>query len=90
MNTREKIIAILSKSKEPLSPKTIALELKKTNANIRKILSNLNKQRKIKKVGFGKYIYISSVNVKNKSVNILGESVNVEGPKAKKLANKDL
>lgn len=75
MNTREEIIALLSKSKKPLGSKIIASELKKTSMNIRKILSNLYKEGKITKVGYGEYI--SSVNVKNKSVNVLGKSVNV-------------
>ncbi|MBA7569167.1 hypothetical protein ES695_06915 [Candidatus Atribacteria bacterium 1244-E10-H5-B2] len=106
MNTRDKIISLLSQSKEPLGPKKIALELKKTSANIRKILSNLYKEGKIARVGYGEYIlsYISSVNVKNKSVNVLGKSVNVlnksvnvknvsvnvEGPEAKKLINEEI
>ena len=84
MNTREEIINLLSKNKKPLGPKIIALELKKTSVNIRKILSLLCKEGKIARVGFGKYK--SSVNV-GKSVN---KSVNVEGPKAKKLANKEI
>ena len=63
--------------------------------NIRKILSNLYKEGKIARVGFGEYK--SSVNVKNESVNVLGESVNVknksvnvEAPEAKKLINKEI
>ncbi len=95
MNTREEIINILSKNKKPLGPKTIALELKKSSANIRKILSNLCREGKIARVGFGKYIL--SVNVKNKSVNVLGksvnvksESVNVKTPEAKKLINREI
>ncbi|MBA7498474.1 hypothetical protein ES704_01211 [subsurface metagenome] len=106
MNTREEIISLLSKSEKPLGPKTIALELKKTSANIRKILSNLCKEEKVERVGYGEYIlsYILSVNVKNKSVNVLGKSVNVlnksvnvknvsvnvETPEAKKLINKEI
>jgi len=76
MNTREEIVALLSKSKKPLGPKIIASELKKTSVNIRKILSNLYKEGKIARAGYGEYI--SSVNVKNKSVNVLGKSVNVK------------
>jgi len=56
MNTREKILALLSKSEKPLGPKRIALELKKTSVNIRKILSNLCKEGKIEKVGYGEYL----------------------------------
>ncbi|MBA7561392.1 hypothetical protein ES695_00640 [Candidatus Atribacteria bacterium 1244-E10-H5-B2] len=92
MNTREKIITLLSQSEKPLGPKKIAFELKKSRANIRKILSNLCKEGKIVRVGFGKYVVSSvnkSVNISGKSVNV-GESVNVEGPKAKKLANKEI
>ncbi|MBA7543415.1 hypothetical protein ES705_35746 [subsurface metagenome] len=95
MNTREEIISLLSKNEKPLGPKTIAFELKKTSVNIRKILSNLCKEGKIARVGYGKYAL--SVNVKNESVNVLGESVNVkdksvnvEGPKAKKLINREI
>jgi len=84
MNTREEIINLLSKNKKPLGPKIIALELKKSSVNIRKILSNLYKKGKIARVGFGKYK--SSVNV-GKSVN---KSVNVEDPEAKKLINKEI
>ena len=88
MNTRGKIITLLSQNEKPLGPKAIAFELKKSSVNIRKILSNLYKEGKIERSGYGEYVL--SVNVKNKSVNILGESVNVEGPKAKKLANKEI
>jgi len=88
MNTREEIINLLSKSKKPLGPKSIAFELKKTSANIRKILSNLCKEKKITRVGYGEYI--SSVNVLGKSVNISNKSVNVEALKAKKLINKEI
>lgn len=59
-------------------PKIIAFELKKSSANIKKILSNLCKEGKITRVGFGEYVL--SVNVLNKSVNVLGKSVNVEAP----------
>ncbi|GAI65103.1 unnamed protein product [marine sediment metagenome] len=95
MNTREEIISLLSKSKKPLGPKIIALELKKNSVNIRKILSNLYKEGKIARVGYGEYISSvnvksKSVNVKSKSVNVLGESVNVEDPEAKKLINKEI
>lgn len=83
MNTREKILAILSRSEKPLGPKMIALELKKTGANIRKILSNLCKEGKIEKTGYGKYI--SSVNVKNESVNVIKLSVNIDDSEAKRL-----
>ncbi|GAI72697.1 unnamed protein product, partial [marine sediment metagenome] len=89
MNTREEIISLLSQSEKPLGPKRIALELKKTSVNIRKILSNLCKEGKIEKVGYGEYI--SSVNKSvNKSVNVLGESVNVEDTEAKKLINREI
>ncbi|GAJ22044.1 unnamed protein product, partial [marine sediment metagenome] len=56
--------------------------------NIRKILSNLCKEGKVKRAGYGEYI--SSVNV---SVNILSKnikSVNVEDPEAKKLINREI
>ena len=76
MNTRDRIISLLSQSKKPLRAKKIAFELKKSDANIRKILSNLCKEGKIERVGFGDYR--SSVNVKNESVNVSGESVNVK------------
>jgi len=95
MNTRDKIISLLSQSKEPLKAGEIASELKKGNANIRKILSNLYKEGKIKKAGFGEYI--SSVNISNKSVNVLvkdvnvkNKSVNIEDPEAKKLINMEI
>lgn len=84
MNTRDRIISLLSQSKEPLRVKKIAYELKKTGANIRKILSNLCREGKIARAGYGEYI--SSVNVK-KSVNV---SVNVEDTEAKKLINKEI
>jgi len=80
MNTREEIINFLSKSDKPLSPKEISLELKKTSANIRKILSNLYKEGKIKRVGFGKYK--PSVNVKPVTVNVLRETVNIKEEEA--------
>ncbi|MBA7565819.1 hypothetical protein ES695_00435 [Candidatus Atribacteria bacterium 1244-E10-H5-B2] len=95
MNTREEIINLLSKSEKPLGPKAIALELKKSSVNIRKILSNLCKEGRIIRAGYGKYAL--SVNVKNKSVNVLGESVNilnksvnVGSPEAKRLINKEI
>ena len=88
MNTREEIINLLSKNKKPLGPKTIALELKKSSVNIRKILSNLHKEGKIARVGYGEYI--SSVNVKSKSVNVKNKSVNVKDSEAKKLINKEI
>ncbi|MBA7570194.1 hypothetical protein ES695_00355 [Candidatus Atribacteria bacterium 1244-E10-H5-B2] len=75
MNTRDRIISLLSQSEKPLGPKIIASGLKKTSANIRKILSNLCKEEKVERVSFGEYVL--SVNVKNKSVNVLGKSVNV-------------
>ncbi|MBA7526943.1 hypothetical protein ES705_19114 [subsurface metagenome] len=56
MNTREEIIDLLSKNKKPLGPKKIAFELKKTSANIRKILSNLCREEKVERVVYGKYI----------------------------------
>ena len=63
--------------------------------NIRKILSNLCKEGKIERAGYGEYI--SSVNVKNRSVNIKNESVNVknrsvnvEDTDAKKLINREI
>jgi len=88
MNTREEIISLLSKSKRPLGPKIIALELKKSSVNIRKILSNLYKEGKIARVGYGEYI--SSVNVKSKSVNVLNKNVNVGDSEAKKLINREI
>jgi len=88
MNTREKILAILSRSEKPLGPKIIASELKKGSANIRKILSNLYKEGKIERVDFGKYKL--SVNVKNESVNAKNISVNVEAPEAKKMIYKEI
>jgi len=88
MNTREEIIALLSQSEKPLSPKVIALELKKNSVNIRKILSNLCKEGKIGRAGYGEYI--SSVNVKSKSVNVKNVSVNVDDLEAKKLINKEI
>ena len=88
MNTREEIINLLSKSEKPLGPKKIALELKKTRANIRKILSNLCKEGKVKRAGYGEYI--SSVNVLGKSVNVKNKSVNVEDTEAKKLINREI
>ncbi len=88
MNTREEIINLLSKNKKPLGPKTIALELKKSSVNIRKILSNLHKEGKIARVGYGEYI--SSVNVKSKSVNVKNISVNVKDSEAKKLINREI
>lgn len=88
-------MSLLSQSKEPLRVKKIALELKKTRTNIRKILSNLCKEGKVRRAGYGEYI--SNVNVKNKSVNVLGEgvnvknkSVNIEDPETKKLVNKEI
>ena len=83
MNTREEIINLLSKNKKPLGPKTIALELKKTSVNVRKILSLLCKEKKITRVGFGKYVVLSV----NESVN---KSVNVKTPEAKKLINREI
>jgi len=98
MNTREEIISLLSKSKKPLGPKAIAFELKKSSVNIRKILSNLYKEGKIARVGFGEYK--SSVNVLdklNKSVNVsvnvldkLNKSVNIEDSETKELINKEI
>ena len=93
MNTREEIISLLSKSEKPLGPKIIALELKKTNSNIRKILSNLHKEGKITRAGFGKYSVLTvnkSVNVLGESVNVLNKSVNVGSPEAKKLINREI
>ena len=81
MNTREEIIALLSKSEKPLRAKEIAFTLKKTNPNIRKILSNLYKEGKIKRVDFGKYAALSV----NESVN-----VNVQAPEAKKLIYREI
>jgi len=98
MNTRNKILDLLSRSEKPLGPKTIASELRKSSANIRKILSNLYKEGKVVKVGFGEYK--SSVNVLdklNKSVNVnvnvldkSNKSVNVEAPESKKLINEEI
>jgi hypothetical protein len=84
MNTRDKIISLLSQDKKPLRPKGIALKLKKSDADIRKILSNLYKEGKIGKTGYGEYVL--SVNVK-KSVNV---SVNVKDPEAKRLIYKEI
>lgn len=44
-------------------------------------MSNLHKEGKVKKVGYGEYIL---------SVNVLNKSVNVESPKAKKLINREI
>jgi len=95
MNTRNKILDLLSRSKKPLGPKIIASELKKSSMNIRKILSNLYKEGKIERAGYGEYK--SNVNILNKSVNVLGEdvnvlniSVNVEDSEAKKLINEEI
>ncbi len=87
MNTREEIISLLSKSKKPLRAKEIASELKKTNSNIRKILSNLHKEGKITRAGFGKYSVLTVNETVNKSVNV---SVNVKTPEAKKLINREI
>ena len=77
MNTREGIIGLLLESKEPVTAGDIAIKLNKTNSDIRKILSNLCKEGKIQRVGYGKY---QSVNVKElESVNVKElESVNVK------------
>ena len=83
MNTRENILAILSRSEKPSGPKIIASELKKSNVNIRKILSNLYKEGKITRVGYGKYAVLSV----NETVN---ETVNVEAPETKKLIYKEI
>ncbi|MBA7566474.1 hypothetical protein ES695_12335 [Candidatus Atribacteria bacterium 1244-E10-H5-B2] len=88
MNTRSKILDILSRNEKSLGPKRIASELKKSSANIRKILSNLCKEGKIARAGYGKYI--SSVNVLNKSVNVKDKSVNIDDLEAKKLINKEI
>lgn len=88
MNTRDRIISLLSQSKKPLKIKKIAFELKKSSVNIRKILSNLCKEGKIARVSYGEYIL--SVNVLNKSVNVLGKSVNFEDLEAKKLINEEI
>ena len=88
MNTRNKILALLSRSEKPLGPKRIASELKKSSVNIRKILSNLYKEGKIERVSYGEYAL--RVNVKNESVNILKVSVNVEDSEAKRLINKEM
>ncbi|MBA7695375.1 hypothetical protein ES703_104001 [subsurface metagenome] len=87
MNTREEIISLLSKSKKPLRAKEIASELKKTNSNIRKILSNLHKEGKITRAGFGKYSVLTVNETVNKSMNV---SVNVKTPEAKKLINREI
>jgi len=88
MNTREEIIAFLSQSEKPLGPKIIAFELKKSSVNIRKILSNLCKEGKITRVGFGEYK--SSVNVLSEGVNVKSKSVNVEDSEAKELINGEI
>ena len=69
-NTRELILNALSKGKR--TAKELAVELNKSSADIRKILSNLYKEGKINKVSYGVY---SSVNI---TVNVKTESVNVE------------
>ncbi|MQY75792.1 MAG: ArsR family transcriptional regulator, partial [Clostridia bacterium] len=83
----EEIISLLSKSKKPLRAKEIASELKKTNSNIRKILSNLHKEGKITRAGFGKYSVLTVNETVNESVNV---SVNVKTPEAKKLINREI
>jgi len=88
MSTRKRILDILSKSEKPLGPKIIAAELKMTNANIRKILSNLYKEGKVEKVGYGEYK--SSVNVIGESVKVRVKSVNVKDLEEKKLINKEI
>ena len=75
MNTRERIIALLSKSREPLAAKSISFELKKGRADIRKILSNLYKEGKINKVAYGFYTTV------NTTVNMNSETVNLETDK---------
>jgi hypothetical protein len=86
MNTRKRILDILSRSEKPLGPKIIASELKKTSANIRKILSNLCKEGKITRAGYGKYAVLS-VNV---SVNVSNKTVNAKAPEAKHLIYKEI
>lgn len=61
-----------------MSAKELSIELKKSNADIRKILSNLYKEGKILKVAYGQY---SRVNI---SANITNESVNTENELIKK------
>jgi hypothetical protein len=75
MNTREEIINLLSKSEKPLGPKKIAFELKKSSANIRKILSNLCREGKITRAGFGKYSVLTVNETVNETVN---DTVNKE------------
>jgi len=87
MNTRGEIITLLSKTKTPLGPKSIAINLNKSRVNIRKILSNLYKEGKIKKVGYGEYI--ASVKVKREGVNVKGEGVKVKDLETKRLSNKE-
>jgi len=76
MNTRERIIGLLIESREPVTAGDMAIKLNKTTADIRKILSNLSREGKIERVGYGKY---QSVNViPGQSVNVLNGSVNVK------------
>lgn len=75
MNTRDRIISLLSQSKSPMGAKEIAAALKRTNANIRKILSNLCKEEKVARVGFGRYLL--SVNVSKKGVNVADKKVSI-------------
>ncbi|MBA7519441.1 hypothetical protein ES705_11519 [subsurface metagenome] len=90
MNTREEIINLLSKSEKPLGPKIIALELKKSSVNVRKILSNLCREGKITRAGFGKYSVLTVNETVNETVNVLNKSVNVKTPEAKKLINREI
>jgi Fe2+ or Zn2+ uptake regulation protein len=74
--TRERILTLLSQSKAPLSAKIISFELKKNSADIRKILSNLCKAGKIKRISYGKYISVNLI--PGESVNAISKSVNLE------------
>ena len=66
MNTTKQRILELVRDKL-VSPKNIADELNISNANARKILSNLCKENRIRKAGYGLY---GSVNIARFSVNI--------------------
>lgn len=88
--TSKEVLELLIRKGKPCTPKEIAFELKKSEANIRKILSNLYKQGRIAKLEYGTYASLQSVNVeKIPSVNVktdkaqpnLNESVNVSKKK---------
>lgn len=72
MKTRELILNLLSKSKNPCTAKGISFELGKSSADIRKILSNLFREGKIKKVAYGLY---ESVNLEAEGVNLKNDEL---------------